>query len=88
MQEPNPYEPPQTESHSADPRHPRQPERNPSFGLHWILIPVLIGVLIGAVIVAPLFRGPGDPTGQSIGAGVCGFVGLVVGLFLRAMSAR
>lgn len=48
-------------------------------GLWVICVTSLIGAIIGGVILAPFFRGPGDPFGRSIGAGLGGMAGLLVG---------
>ncbi len=47
------------------------------------LWPVPIGVAIGAIALAPLARSPGDPEGHIIGAGVGGFIFLIVALAWR-----
>jgi hypothetical protein len=48
-------------------------------GLWVICVTSLIGAIIGGVVFAPLVNGVGDPFGRSIGAGLGGTAGLLVG---------
>jgi hypothetical protein len=57
------------------------PSRQPLWAWLW---PVPVGLWVGSVYLAAYVRGPGDPTGHVIGAGVGGTIGLVAGLILRA----
>jgi hypothetical protein len=56
---------------------------NPKSHLSIIVLPSLAGAVFCATIFAPLFRGPGDPGGNFVGAGLGGFFGLLVGLIAR-----
>jgi hypothetical protein len=80
MTAPNPYETPKSESH---PEPTAKPVRR--FRARVYVIPVAIGALIGSVALAPFCRGPGDPGGHSIAAGLGGFVGLFVGIVVNTL---
>lgn len=79
----NPYEPPETEGTPAN-----QPRAKSPWRLIWVAIPAVVGVGLGIAVLAPLFRGPGDPTGRSIAGGLGGFAGLAIGFLLRFVGNR
>lgn len=55
--------------------------------LQW-LWPVPVGLIFGLAFLAPLARGPGDPSGHSIGAALGGALGLVMSLFWRMLLRK
>jgi hypothetical protein len=77
----NPYDPPKVETENV------RKSKSPS-GLIWIVTSTIFGVLFGALFLWPFFILPGDPTGQSIAGGVCGFIGFGGGLLLRTLATR
>lgn len=62
--------------------NPRQPSL-----LSW-LWPVPAGLALGITTLAPFVRGPGDPSGHVIGAGLGGVVGLIVALVVRRHQVK
>jgi hypothetical protein len=80
MTDSNPYASPKSES-PPDP----EPKPPPQFRARLYLIPVVIGALLGSVALAPFCRGPGDPGGHSIAAGLGGFVGLFAGIVIHTL---
>jgi hypothetical protein len=56
------------------------PKRPPLLAWIW---PVPLGLVIGAVALGPYFRSPSDPSGQFIGAGWGGLIGLLLAIALR-----
>lgn len=56
--------------------------------LFLIALPTLAGAVLGSIVLASAARGPGDPSGHSIGAGLGGFAGIGVGVFIRAIVPR
>ena len=63
------------------------PESRPRMRLIW-LWPLPVGLVLGATILAPLARGPGDPSGHIIGAAVGGAVGFILALVWRLVASR
>jgi len=72
-------------SHRYEEIDSRKTERTLSFAWLW---PVYAGLVLGLVVLAPLSRSPGDPTGRSIGSGIGGMLGLAVALVWRALGRR
>ena len=80
----NPYEAPREASPQV-----RAPPTAPGDGRAWLfIIPSVAGAIAGGILLASFVRGPGDPTGQSIGAGLGGFSGLLIGFLLRFTVER
>ena len=52
----------------------------------WLSLPPLIGAAIGSLLLARYLRGPGDPYGYYIGAGLGGVIGLVIGIMGRVLA--
>lgn len=76
----NPYEPPK-----AEPDPPPRREIDPYYRLRRFLIvvvPAIVGAFIGLVVLAPLLFQ------DSIGAGVGGLIGLLIGLTYRIATRR
>lgn len=80
MHRTNPYASPETKSGLVAEETP--PRR---FRARDYIVPTLIGSVLGAILLAPFCRGPGDPDGHSIGAGVGGLVGLFAGIVIHTM---
>jgi hypothetical protein len=80
MTDSNPYTSPTTE-----PESDASPKSSRPFRARVYVIPALIGAVIGSVVLAPFCRGPGDPGGHSIGAGLGGFVGLLIGIVIHTI---
>jgi hypothetical protein len=78
----NPYEPPLSEP-SPVPRAASRPRKS---RIGWIALASLVGAVLGSDLFAPFVRGPGDPYGNSIGAGLGGFLGLAVGIVTRVLA--
>lgn len=76
----NPYDPPASES------TPRNVADKPKLktNLRSLLIPTFVGAVIGSILLAPVTRGPGDPTGHGIAFGLGGLVSLLVAIAFRA----
>ena len=76
---PNPDERSQTseEAHADKTKRPKS--------LIW-LWPVPISLLLGPIVLAPLLRSPGDPTGEFTGAGAGGMLGLALALICRILG--
>ena len=85
MNEHNLYAIPQADSAMND--SPEQPNRS-QFRAHMYLFPAFLGAVIGSFVLAPYCRGPGDPAGHSIAAGLGGFAGLVLGILLHAFTRK
>ena len=80
MTDPNPYSSPTAESRlNPNPKSPRP------FRARVYVIPAIIGALIGSVVLAPICRGPGDPGGHSIAAGLGGLAGLFIGVVVHTL---
>jgi hypothetical protein len=47
---------------------------------------MICGAICGTIVLAPFVRGPGDPTGHGIGAGLGGLVSMFFALAMRTMS--
>lgn len=83
MSDPNPYQSPRTEPHQN-----ALPCRRPQSNLVWIILPVIVACVLG-FFLGPMFaRGPGDPTGRSVGMGTLGALGLCLGILLRSIYSR
>jgi hypothetical protein len=65
---------------SVEPIDPRLIRRR--FAWRWLL-PVPVGLVLGATLLAPVGRCPGDPSGNVVGAGLCGLLGFVLALRIR-----
>ncbi len=80
----NPYEPPETETTLGD------ADGEPKFktNLRSLLIPTVVGAVVGSIALAPMTRGPGDPTGHGIAFGIGGIFSLVAALFFRAFKRQ
>ena len=72
------YKSTQTDETSSD--APKAPPRKPQ--VLWFVIPALVGAVLGWI-----FLGPTELKGHSVGAGKGGFIGLAVGILLRAVRA-
>ena len=84
MADSNPYASPKTQSSSSGDA-PTPPPRRPRFVYY--IVPALIGAIIGGFFLAPFCRGPGDPGGHSIGAGLGGLAALLVGFVVRIVNS-
>jgi hypothetical protein len=84
MADANPYASPKTQSASTD-DSPSPPPRRSRFAYY--VVPALIGAVVGGILLAPFCRGPGDPGGHSIGAGLGGLAALLVGFVLRIAAS-
>ena len=80
----NPYESPPVPAEQARPVYAQSAYARPT--LARLLGSVLGGICVGTLILAPLFRGPGDPGGHSIGASVGGMIGLAIPLAIRLLN--
>ncbi len=84
MTDSNPYASTKTQSASSDDSSSRPPRRSRFRGY---IVTALVGAVLGGILLAPLCRGPGDPSGHSIGAGLGGLAALLVGFVLRIVSS-
>jgi hypothetical protein len=82
-QEQNPYQAPQTESRLL-PQPPSDHALKLIVRLALLVLPVIACGLGGMLFLSPFVSGPGDPTGEYVGAIFGGFAGVMVGLLLRA----
>jgi hypothetical protein len=80
--EQNPYEAPRESSI----REPRQRTERQT-GVLLIIATTFFSGALGSALLAPFVRGPGDPEGYSIAAGLGGFIGLILSVvLLNAMT--
>ncbi len=85
----NPYASPQTHEQLDASAAPSEAGQKPI--LPWLILSAFAGAVSGSILLSPSVRGVGDPTGQSIGAGLGGFAGLGVTLllfFARSVARR
>lgn len=62
--------------------------RRPGFRIRTYLVPAFLGAVNGSIVLAVYCRGPGDPNGHSIAAGVGGFIGLFVGIVIQTLTRK
>ena len=77
----NPYDPPEIET--AQPDLGVKP--NAKADLRSLLVPAFVGALVGSIVLAPITRGPGDPTGHGIAFGLGGLISLIGAIVFRAV---
>jgi len=82
----NPYRPPQTET-ARQPEPASKPKANPTH-LSSLVLPALGGAIAGSFFFAPMSRGPGDPSGRGIGAGLGGLAALLCAIVIRNFWRR
>lgn len=76
----NPYSPPQ-EDIAGQPSPVISPKTRTN--LCSLVLPTVGGAVVGRIFLAPQVVGPGDPTGQSIGAGLGGLAALFCAIVIR-----
>jgi len=81
----NPYDPPQSDS---KPLPQFAPPNSRKSNLWSLLVPAFVGGLIGSALLAPLTRGPGDPTGHGIAFGLGGLISLFAAIVFRSAWRR
>lgn len=77
----NPYDPPHSNSTQQD----VGVKPNVRTNLRSLLIPTFVGALVGSIALAPIIRGPGDPTGHGIAFGLGGLVSLIGAIVFRSV---
>lgn len=81
----NPYDPPQSKSMPARDTVATKPAKS---NIRSLVIPALVGGVMGAILLAPITRGPGDPTGHGIAFGLGGLLSLLAAIVFRAVWRR
>ncbi len=77
----NPYDPP----HRNSTQQGRWLKAERETNLRSLLIPMFVGALVGSIVLAPITRGPGDPTGHGIAFGLGGLVSLIGAIVFRSV---
>ena len=77
----NPYDPP----HSNSPKQDVGVKPKVRTNLRALLIPTFVGALVGSIVLAPITRGPGDPTGHGIAFGLGGLLSLIGAIVFRSV---
>lgn len=77
----NPYDPPEFETDQPD----VGVMPNAKTKLRSLLVPAFVGALVGSIVLAPITRGIGDPTGHGIAFGLGGLISLIGAIVFRAV---
>lgn len=80
----NPYDPPQSETPLAN----AAPTKSRKSNLRALIVPAFIGGVIGSVLLAPLTRGPGDPSGHGIAFGLGGLFSLFAAIVFQVARRK
>lgn len=79
----NPYNPPETDLVTTASGVPKRKSN-----LRSLLIPSFLGAVVGSFMLAPITRGPGDPTGHGIAFGLGGIISLFAAITVRALKRQ
>ena len=86
MSDPNPYEPPR--EHGAAPEASKPPPVDPPSNLPTIIATALFGGILGIIFLSPFLRGPGDPTGRTLGFALGALAGLTISILSLVVARR